>query len=191
MQSGPAVKYLTYGIDSRYWIEQGYAPSGDDDQLGQLWESTDNQMGGANIGLSVFAGGPYAATALKQNADAYFLQGMEKLLPGARTSVKQGLFVPWPNVPYIKTGYAAPGRGQVTGVQQQMQGAFGVGGQIFLAGEEVCAPFFGFMEGALQSGIKAAERVFTAAKISLPAAPKATSTSQTPVRRKCREMGIA
>lgn len=191
MQSGAAVKYLAIGVDSRYWIQRGYAPSGDDDQFGQLWESTDNQMGGANIGLTVFAGGPNAATALKQNSDDYFLKGMEKLLPGARTSVKQGLFVPWPNLPHIKTGYCAPGLGQVTGVQQQMQGAFGVGGQVFLAGEEVSAPFFGFMEGALQSGIKAAERVCNAAKISLPAAPKATPTSQTSVRRKCREMRIA
>jgi len=192
MQAGPAVKYLTYGIDSRYWLDRGFAPSGDDDQFGQLWESTDNQMGGANIGLTVFAGGPYAVTALKQNPDSHFLKGMEQLLPGAKMNVKPGLFMAWPNAPHIKTGYCAPGLGEVTGLQRQMQEPFGMGKQVFLAGEEVCAPFFGFMEGALQSGIKAAERVCKAAGISLPAVPKvSTSNSRSPVRRKCREAGIA
>jgi monoamine oxidase len=46
------------------------------------------------------------------------------------------------------------------------------GGHIFLGGEHVSPPFFGFMEGALQSGIKAAERVAKAAKIPIPVPPR-------------------
>ncbi len=194
MQSGPAVKYLAYGIDTRYWIEQGNAPSGDDDQLGQLWESTDNQMGGSNIGLTVFAGGPYALLPPGQNADKVFQKGMENLLPGARSHVKSGLYVDWTHAPHIMTGYSAPGLGQVTGIQRRMQEPFGPGNRIYLAGEEVSAPFFGFMEGALQSGIKAAERVAKAAKIPIPSPPKSSGGgvgASAPVRHTCREIRTA
>ncbi|MDQ3705844.1 MAG: FAD-dependent oxidoreductase [Chloroflexota bacterium] len=195
IQSGPAIKYLAFNIDSRYWVEQGMAPSGDDDQLGQLWESTDNQMGGANIGLTIFAGGQYAAQVPRQGVDRYFQNGIEKLLPGARRHVKAGISVDWPSVPYIKTGYAAPGLGEVTGLQRQMQQPFGSGDQIFLAGEHVSPPFFGFMEGALQSGIKAAERVARAARIQIPNPPKrsgpSTSGGKAPVRPSCGPASIA
>lgn len=40
IQSGPAVKFLAW-TESRFWIRPGYAPSGVDDRLGQLWEGTD------------------------------------------------------------------------------------------------------------------------------------------------------
>jgi hypothetical protein len=63
------------------------------------------------------------------------------------------------------------------------------GGRIFLAGEHVSPPFFGFMEGALQSGIKAEVRVAKAAKIPIPAPsrelPRDTRGAKQQARPKC------
>jgi monoamine oxidase len=173
---GPAVKYLFYNVDSRYWVTQGHAPSGDDDELGQLWESTENQMFARDIGLTIFAGGQYAKKVPSKDPDTYFLKGLEKLLPGAKDHVvlgeDGGKYVDWPNEPYIKCGYCGPKRGQVTGLQQHMQRSFGAGGRIFLAGEHCSPPFFGFMEGALQSGVQTAWRVADAAPLIIPHPPK-------------------
>ena len=81
-----AVKFLAT-VGSRYWVPKGFAPSGDDDSLGQLWESTDNQNGDRNIGLSVYSGGQYAELVGKNPPAKYFKDGIEKLLPGANDKV--------------------------------------------------------------------------------------------------------
>jgi len=201
IQSGPAVKYLA-AVGSRYWVPKGSAPSSNDDSLGQLWESTDNQTGGGNIGLTVFAGGQYAERVGKSDPKKYFADGIEKLLPGARDPKKgllpQHQYVDWPKAQYIETGYSAPAVGEVTGLQQEMHKV--IGGRIFLAGEHVSPPYFGFMEGALQSGIKAAERLASranelGARIPIPEPPRESPRDTRGVderpRLKCRGTFVA
>jgi Flavin containing amine oxidoreductase len=45
-----------------------------------------------------------------------------------------------------------------------------IGQRIFFAGEHVSPPFYGFMEGALQTGLAAAARIGAAMGVTLPAA---------------------
>jgi monoamine oxidase len=198
IQSGPAVKFLAT-VASRYWVSKGYAPGSNDDRLGQLWESTDNQTGSDHIGLSVYAGGQYVESipTNETSRDKYFLDGIETLLPGAKDAKISRLdYADWPAEKYIETGFSAPAPGQVIGLQKDMQ--LPLGGRIFLAGEHMSPPFFGFMEGALQSGIKAAERVAKAAGpnlIPIPPPPRSlprdTRGVKMPDRPKCAETGIA
>jgi monoamine oxidase len=169
IQTGPAVKYLAE-TRGRYWVQQGDAPSGVDDDLGMLWEGTDNQMGSRGIDLTVFAGGPLATAIGTTAPDKYFDPRIDKLLPGFRgpRGVVKGQLVNWPGANFIRTGYSCPAPKQVMTLLLWMQQ--GIGGRVFFAGEHVSPPFFGYMEGALQSGVAAAGRIADAERLSLPTA---------------------
>jgi monoamine oxidase len=167
IQSGPAVKYLAQ-TKSRYWIRQADAPSGADSHLGMLWEGTDNQMGASSIDLTVFAGGPLASAIGTTPPDTYFPPKIDTLLPGF--SGPEGFvksdFANWPTEKFIATGYSCPAPGQVVTRMLWMQQP--VAKRIFIAGEHASPPFFGYMEGALQSGMAAACRIADAAKLAVP-----------------------
>jgi monoamine oxidase len=166
---GPAIKYLAE-TRARYWVPQGDAPSAVDDDLGMLWEGTDNQMGSGGIDLTVFAGGPLAAAIGTTAPDKHFDPRIDKLLPGFRgpKGVVKGQLVNWPGANFIRTGYSCPAPKQVTTILLSMQQA--IGGRVFFAGEHVSPPFFGYMEGALQSGLAAAARIADAERLAIPAA---------------------
>jgi monoamine oxidase len=153
---GPAVKYLGL-VDGPYWRDDGMAPSGFDDALGQVWEGTDRQGFSGNLCLTAFAGGTRAA-ALREGD---FPPALERLLPGFERSATDHVYANWPREPYVMTGYSCPAPGQVTDHQRRMQ--LPVQDRIFLAGEACSPAFFGYMEGALQSGEAAADRIRDAA----------------------------
>jgi monoamine oxidase len=167
IQNGPAVKYLAE-TRGRYWIPHGDAPSGVSDEMGMLWEGTDNQMGGGGIDLTVFAGGPHAM-AVGSSPSGHFDPRIEALLPGFRgtSGLVRSEFANWPAEPFIRTGYSCPAPGQVMTLLLWMQE--GIADRIFFAGEHVSPPFFGYMEGALQSGLAAAARIANAAHVAVPA----------------------
>jgi len=164
MQMGDAVKYLAE-TERRFWILNGDAPSGAADDMGMIWEGTDNQMGGSGIDLTVFAGGPFAAIGSTPPRD-HFDPKIDKLLSGYKSSKVHAQFVNWPGVNFIHTGYSIPAPKQVITIGLWLQQS--IAGRIWFAGEHVSMPFFGYMEGALQSGLIAAARVADAAGIVLP-----------------------
>ena len=61
MTMGTAVKYLSRSA-TRFWIEEGRAPSAVSAECGMIWEGTDNQMQlpDQDVELSLFAGGSAA-----------------------------------------------------------------------------------------------------------------------------------
>jgi monoamine oxidase len=169
VQLGPAVKFLAH-VSRRFWIAGRKAPSAIDSQFGSVWEGTDNQMGRENFDLTVFAGGPRAA-AVTGDPEAYFTRGISQLYADfSRYYVHhrvQESYADWPHEPHIRTGYSCPAPGQVTGAVRQLN-TRPLLGKIFFAGEHVSPGFFGYMEGALQSGILAAYRIAEAANIPIP-----------------------
>jgi monoamine oxidase len=171
IQMGRSFKYVTE-TRGRFWIGHDDAPSGVSDELGQTWEATDNQAGGRSIALSVFAGGPFADMVRLRPPDPHLDPRIDALLPGFLGSngkvPNRSILADWTNEPFIKTGYCIPKMRQVTSLMAQMQQS--IGGRIFLAGEHVSPPFFGFMEGALQTGLAAAARIADALRLTLPAA---------------------
>jgi len=155
---GPAVKYLT-ALDKRFWIEHGSAPSGLSDEIGMIWEGTDNQIGGDAFELSLFAGGD-AANAVppdERERRQYYDKRLASLLGGYGQHAKATRFMDWPRTEWTMAGYSCPRPGQVTTIGPFLESLYH--GRLLFAGEHACPPFFGFMEGALQSGLLAALRV--------------------------------
>jgi monoamine oxidase len=151
---GAAVKYLG-SVAGPYWLDRRMAPSGFDDTLGQVWEGTDGQDFTTNLCLTAFAGGTFATTLRETD----FPAALERLLPGFEQHATDHVYANWPREPYVMTGYSCPAPGQVTDHQRRMQ--LPVQDRIFLAGEACSPAFFGYMEGALQSGEAAADRIVT------------------------------
>ncbi|PWU19921.1 MAG: hypothetical protein C5B50_05680 [Verrucomicrobia bacterium] len=160
MTLGPAIKHLS-NVRSRFWIRDGalaLAPSGASDTLGLTWEGTDGQIGGTGFELTVFSGGESAVRALRSGGSAaYFAKEIAKLYPGYSNAVLRQRFIAWPEIPYTMGGYSCPAPGQVTTIGRFLSLPFSR--RLFFAGEHTCMPFYGYMEGALQSGLHAAVRV--------------------------------
>ncbi|MGW7363423.1 FAD-dependent oxidoreductase [Streptomyces sp. NPDC054841] len=154
IQHGPAVKFLS-AFDSDFWTAKGLAPSALWDWLGSVWEGTDKQPKPAKgFDLSVYSGGSFVLST------PLYKDRMEKLYPGYAAHLKKSKLVDWPNEPFVCTGYAVPAPGQVTTIAKNLSSAYQ--GRLFFAGEQASPGFFGYMEGALQSGVLASFRVAAA-----------------------------
>ena len=155
---GGAIKLFS-DVKERFWIREGLAPSGGSSSIGQVWEGTDNQTrtGKQGIVLSVFAGpiinspkGPRPPTADEIQS------GLRRLYPSYTNNLtKKPLYRNWPEVPFIKTGYASPRPGQIFTIGKKLNEPFHR--RMFFAGEHTHMAFFGYMEGALRSGKNAAD----------------------------------
>jgi monoamine oxidase len=165
MSMGSAIKYLS-SVKSRFWFGESISPSSVSDVLGVTWEGTDNQMqiDSSQVELTLFAGGGAAELAMhlfdKQPYElhAFYSGELERIYPGysaALASVPQ--FVCWPREEWTKAGYSCPAPGEVTRIGPFLRAPFS--GRLFFAGEHCCLPFFGYMEGALQSGAQAAAAI--------------------------------
>jgi monoamine oxidase len=149
ISQGPAIKFLS-SYDRQFWRDAGLAPSALWTAVGSVWEGTDRQATpDVGFGLSIYAGGPYISPG--PNCAAR----LAGLYPGVRPSSSR--YVDWPHAPYVRTGYAIPAPGQITTVGRALSGPYA--DRLFFAGEQASMGFFGYMEGALQSGARAASRV--------------------------------
>lgn len=154
---GPAVKFLSR-YDSRFWEAAKLAPSAKSDELGSVWEGTDGQLPNPEYDLTVFSGGQYVLPA------SSYPSAMAKLYPTGKP--KAELFVDWPNTPFIMTGEAVPGLGQITTVSRTQIVPHAE--YLYFAGEQTSPGFFGYMEGALQSGARAARDIVLRARRPQP-----------------------
>ena len=163
MGSGPAVKYVS-PVHKRFWIRAGTARNAFSDELGQTWEPTENQaLASHGVGLTVFAGGPYVPAS---NAEKHFEKEILKLHPDYKPKGTPR-YADWPKTQWIETGYACPKVGQVTTIAKFLSVPHAK--RLYFAGEHTCMAYFGYMEGALQSGARAARAVVSScAQIGAP-----------------------
>jgi monoamine oxidase len=190
------VKFFS-DVKERFWIKEKAAPYGGSLTLGQVWEGTDNQtrVGDQGIVLSVFAGPiipiplvPGGAGRRAPTPDE-FQKELRNLYPGYTNNLnKKPLFSNWPGVPFIKTGYASPRTGEIFTIAQELNKPFL--DRLFFAGEHTQMDFFGYMEGALRSGERAAEILMKQScgllKQPAPASskPPVITTTAAPIRAK-------
>jgi monoamine oxidase len=167
VSQGPAVKFIS-SFATEFWKSHGLAPVTKSDDIGSIWEATDKQKSSGGFALTAYSGG-----GCVKDADTYSRR-LDPLYPGYMKERLSAHLVDWPNEPFIKTGYAAPHVGEVTTTVKNLNGSFRK--RIFFAGEQVSPGFFGYMEGALESGVFAMHRVTYAAMRS-ELAPSATSKS--------------
>jgi monoamine oxidase len=152
MQQGPAIKFLST-FDREFWKSDRLAPKALSDTIGSVWESTDKQPASKKgFGLAVYSGGTYVL-----DDATYQARLTAELYPKYPANLKRHQLVDWPNQPWIMTGYSIPGPGQVTTVAKNLRTPYL--GRLFFAGEQASPGFFGFMEGALQSGVLASEQI--------------------------------
>ncbi len=152
---GPAVKHLSR-FKERFWEKQAFAPVVKSDRIGSVWEGTDNQDLPGGFALSVYSGSKYVLDA------STYAKRLEDLYPGYLSNRLDSRLVDWPKEPYILTGYAVPAPSQVTSAVRNLNGVFQ--NRLLFAGEHTSPGFFGYMEGALQSGLFAAYRIAVATR---------------------------
>jgi monoamine oxidase len=170
---GTAVKYLS-PLKERFWIKAGLAPTATSSQFGVTWEGTDNQIAvpGKDVELSLFAGSTVARSALtkwtsggKSAVDAFYAARIGKIYKGYANNLSQSPeFMAWPADPWTGAGYSCPAPGEVCKAGPLLTKAFHK--RMFFAGEHTCFAYFGYMEGALQSGHRAALAVLAAGRRS-------------------------
>jgi monoamine oxidase len=148
MNTGKAIKFFS-DVKERFWIKDAAAPFGGSLMLGQVWEGTDNQtrVGKQGVVLSVFAGA-------RSQTEKQFKDRLTDLYSKYPLNLRDTLMANWPRQPYIKTGYASPALGQIFTVGKRLSEPYG--NHMFFAGEHTQMDHFGYMEGALRSGERAA-----------------------------------
>jgi hypothetical protein len=108
--------------------------------------------------LSVFTGARIPTVA-------DYKKGLSLLYPpnprvrdsGYLHNLKSSMLVDWSRQPFIRTGYSSPRTGQVFTISKELTEPFQ--GRLFFAGEHTQIDHFGYMEGAIRSGERAARQV--------------------------------
>lgn len=164
VQHGAAVKFLSQ-YRAEFWREAGLAPLAKWTELGSVWEGTDKQSKEIpGFDLTVFSGGPFVLPAAKYPTQ------LTALYPTRGASLTGEQLVNWPAERFIETGYAVPGVGQASTVMPALMEPHA--DRLYFAGEQASPGFFGYMEGALQSGARAARDIILDAIVPCPGAPQ-------------------
>ncbi len=156
MGSGTAVKFFS-NVKERFWIKDDFAPAGGSPEIGQVWEGTDNQtrVKGQDIVLSVFTGSRAPdENVYRQGLDHLYPRGPHRTGSGYLANLRNSKLVDWSRQPFIQTGYSSPRVGQIFTIGKELNEPFE--GRLFFAGEHTQMDHFGYMEGAIRSGERAA-----------------------------------
>jgi len=158
-QMGTNTKFLV-AVKSRFWEQEKLSPrSLTDGPISLTWEDTNNQPGNVGACLTVYAGGPQADQAMAWSAEqrqANYLEVLDQLYPGIEKHLLKADFINWHNDPLARGSYSFPAPGQVTSIGPILEQGLG---RLHFAGEHCCPAFVGYMEGALQSGVRLARRL--------------------------------
>ncbi len=156
----PAIGYaskLLSKVRGRFWIRRDLSPNGSFVNIGQTWESTENQVitsgSQQNIGFTFFIHGrPKTEEELTDVID-FMYKGLY-----AKSLDKQQL-IEWNKMEYIGMGYSYFGLGKLDTYQYLYYPIRNFSDRLLFVGEHTTADFYGFMEGALKSGFRAASQI--------------------------------
>ncbi|MEZ4367663.1 MAG: FAD-dependent oxidoreductase [Kofleriaceae bacterium] len=153
----------------RVWKEHGAAGAiFTDDPLQTTWDTTPGQPGTAGV-LTNFVGGGRGLTIGEGTAEEQamaMLPYIDAIYPGTAAAYlpNSALRMHWPSHPWTRGSYSCfrPG-------QNHWAGALGERiGRLHFAGEHTSAEFSGYMEGAAESGERAAREVLGDLGIAVP-----------------------
>jgi monoamine oxidase len=128
------------------------------------WHATSHLDGERGV-LTVYTGGEPGAklAALRDEERIRLAVGeVEKVFPGSSEWIEHAATVAWPNEPYTRGSYLVLAPGQVTAHWRTL---FEPAGRLFFAGEHATA-LQGFMEGAVESGQRAAANIIASSQES-------------------------
>jgi monoamine oxidase len=158
-QMGVAVKYLAR-VGSRFWEREGANPDAlGDGMVTWTWDATNAQAGPGDACLTAFSGGPAAerarsiAPAARERA---YAREISLAFPGFGDAFRESRFMDWPGDPWTLGGYSFAAPGEVTRLGPALHNGRG---RLHFAGEHASPAFAGYMEGALESGVRAARTI--------------------------------
>jgi monoamine oxidase len=164
-QMGVNVKYLAH-TDARYWVPAKVSADGlSDGPVNMTWDATFGQDGEPNGCLTGFSGGPCARTCLEfasEKRDAEYGKLLGQMYSKWSDHFVKARFMDWPRDGWTKASYSFPAPGEVTTIGPVLgAGAMQKDGKarLHFAGEHTCPKFVGYMEGALQSGVRVARAI--------------------------------
>ncbi|QQS12803.1 MAG: FAD-dependent oxidoreductase [Rhodospirillales bacterium] len=154
---------------SRFWRAPGALPPfagflTTDSGHQNFWETSRDQAG-ANGVLTNFLGGRAGAafTADAHAATLRFLGSLDPRAGAEATGVR--MFMNWSRYRHARGSYSSPLAGQYTaffGVEGRPE----LGGRLLFAGEHASVEHSGFMNGAIETGLKAARAVQSTAAVA-------------------------
>jgi len=167
---------LGYGLNSKHvlqfegkpWRDQGESGSSfTDNGLQSTWDTARGQPGSSGL-LTVFLGGDASEASRLGSAEERargFLPAVERLWSGARERYRpwSALRMYWPTAPLALGSYACylPGQAAWSGSEGEPVG------NLHFCGEHTSENFQGYMEGAAESGERAAAEVLATVRRSV------------------------
>ena len=153
-----AVTKVLIQYRKRFWEQKGWnGRLATDAPIVYTWHATSHLEGEPGI-LTVYTGGE-PAVRLSALSDEERIRvaaaEIEKLFPGSSDGIEHTATVAWPNEPFTRGSYMALAPGEVTAHWDALMHP---AGRLFFAGEHA-TPLQGFMEGAVESGQRAARMI--------------------------------
>jgi len=159
-----AIRELSYNSVTRVYVQSpmrswiaeglsGYAAT--DLPIGTVWDCTEGQSGARGI-LECYTSGERArslAVLSEPQRVRLVVENLEKVFSGAR--YEKSVSVAWDSDPLVKGAFAWFKRDQMATLLPHIARREG---RVFFAGEHT-SPWFGWMQGALESGNRAAHEV--------------------------------
>jgi len=142
----------------RFWKDKGWNGRLSTDQhIVQTWDATSHIEGEQGIITAYTGGEPALKLSALSNEERIKLavSVIEKIFTGSADLVENTATIAWINEPFTRSSYMALAPNQVT---QHWQTLFAPAGRLFFAGEHATI-YQGFMEGAAESGQRAAKNI--------------------------------
>jgi monoamine oxidase len=155
-----AVTKVLIEYRKRFWDEQGWnGRLSTDAPIVYTWHATSHVEHEHGI-ITVYTGGDPAAKLAALSDEERIRTAaaeIERIFPGSSDLIECTATVAWPNERYTRGSYAALAPGEVTAHWKTL---FEPVGRLFFAGEHA-TPIQGFMEGAVESGQRAAKIIIS------------------------------
>lgn len=163
------IRELGYGTNAKFiletrdrpWRNNGYRGYLFNEQIPNGWDSAQMQHDNTGPGsFTCFFGGERGKTAVRGTEQAqldYILPALDGAFPGAKASLTGKMeLAAWPSNPFVKGSYSCLKPGQMTEFDDV---AFEPVRCLYFAGEHTSTEYWGFMNGAAETGRKAAEQI--------------------------------
>jgi monoamine oxidase len=157
LRYGPVTKTLLQ-FDRRFWRRRDRARAyGTDLPIGAVWDGNEQQRGRSGI-LCLMAGGQASMETQEQLASRGIDGLIQSLtwLGAARESLIASRTTSWEHDPWVGGGYAVFGPTYDPVLRQWLARPHG---RILFAGEHTSLRWQGYMEGAVESGLRAAAEI--------------------------------
>ena len=153
-----AVTKVMIEYRKRFWKDIGWnGRLATDAPIVYTWDATSHVEGEHGI-ITVYTGGDNATKLSALTAEERInlaVSEIDKIFPGVSDLIENTATVAWPNEPYTRGAYMALAPGEVTAHWKTLQEP---AGRLFFAGEHA-TPIQGYMEGAVESGQRAAATI--------------------------------